>query len=263
MSRAIIIEERQSGRLRWSMVAAMLTRPYPLRIRVVVPMVALMLLVPCYFVIADLTVHRTLHVPELALDHLVPLQPAWSLVYGSHLVFLLLPVLVMRQEEQIRRTFLAYLMVWIVGYVCFLVYPTIASRPARVIGGGFFAWSLRVIYSADRPRNCFPSLHVAHAFVSALTCYRIHRGVGIGAGLWAALIAVSTLFTKQHYVADVIAGLFLAWAAYVVFLRGCPREAILELDRRVAPVLLLGLVGIHGLIITGFWVAYWAEHAIC
>lgn len=88
----------------------------------------------------------------------------------------------------------------------FLVYPTVAPRPASVVGDGFAVWGLRFLYSADLPYTCFPSLHVAHAFVSALTCYRLHRAVGIAAVICAVLVALSTLFTKQHYVADVIPG---------------------------------------------------------
>ena len=262
MNRVVTSEESDASRSRWSLGVEMLTRPYPLSVRVVVTVVVLWVLVPGYLVIGALTRGRALHMPELALDRMVPLQPAWALVYASHLVFLVLPVLVMRQEEQIYRTFLAYLMVWSVGYVCFLAYPTILPRPApKVIGEGFFAWCLGVVYSADPPRNNFPSLHVAHAFVSALTCYRVHPSVGVAAGLWASLIAVSTLFTKQHYVADVIAGLLLAWVAYVVFLRRCPRVALPEADRRGAPVLVLGLIGIHGITVAGFWVAYMILHA--
>ena len=243
----------EASRFQWSMVVESLTRPYPLSI----PMVVLMLLIPFYIVIAELMPGRMLHVPELALDRVVPLQPIWALVYGSLYLFLiLLPVFVVRQEEQIRRTFLAYLMVWIVAYVGFLVYPTIAPRPAKVIGEGFAFWGLRFLYSADPPYNCFPSLHVAHSFVSALTCYRIHRGVGIAAALCASLVGVSTLYTKQHYIADVIAGIFLACVAYVVFLRSYPREAISELDRRLAPVLALCLIGILGLTVVCVWVAY-------
>ena len=243
----------EASRFRWSMVGETLTRPYP----VTIPMVALMLLVPFYIVIAELTAGRAVHVPELALDRIVPLQPIWALVYGSLYLFLiLLPVFVVRQEEQIRRTFLTYLMVWIVAYVCFLVYPTMAPRPAKVIGEGFAVWGLRFLYSADPPYNCFPSLHVAHSFVSALTCYRVHRGVGIAAALCASFVGVSTLYTKQHYIADVITGIFLACVAYIVFLRSYPREAVPELDRRLAPVLALGFIGIHGLMVAGFWVAY-------
>ena len=74
--------------------------------------------------------------------------------------------------------------------------------------------------------------------------------------LCASLVGLSTLFTKQHYVLDVIAGIVLAYLAYFVFLRGHPREAIPELDRRVAPVLALWLIGVVGLVVAGSWVVY-------
>ena len=104
-----------------------------------------------------------------------------------------------------------------------------------MIGAPVIAWSVRLAYSIDPPYNCFPSLHVAYAYVSALTCYRVHRGVGVIAAIWAALIGVSTLYTKQHYVADVIAGALAAFVAYALFLRTYPREAVSEGDRRLAP----------------------------
>jgi membrane-associated phospholipid phosphatase len=165
-------------------------------------------------------------------------------------------LLILRQEEHLRRTFLACVSMWIVGYACFLVYPTTLPRPVGEIGQGFFAWFLQGIYDGDPPRNCFPSLHVATPFLAAFSCWRVHRGVGLVAGLWAGLVAVSTLTTKQHYVADVIAGILLACAAYLVFLRNCPMEPVPESDRRGMPILLLGLFGIYGLVVGGLWVAY-------
>jgi membrane-associated phospholipid phosphatase len=106
------------------------------------------------------------------------------------------------------------------------------------------------------PHNCFPSLHVGHPFVSALTSYRVHRGVGIGAVIGASLVGVSTLYTRQHYILDVIAGIFLACLAYVIFLRNYPREEIPEFDRRLAPFLALTIIGIIGLAFACYWVAY-------
>ena len=217
---------------------------------------ALVSLVPLYFGVGAQTLGRPLHMPETAIDRAVPLEPAWMLVYGSLFVFVLLPLLVVRQEELFRRAMKAYLMVLTVAYVGFVAYPTVAPRPAEVIGDGFAAWCLRLQYSLDQQYNCFPSLHVAHSFVSALASYRVHRGVGVAAVLWASLVGVSTLFTKQHYFVDVVAGALMAYMAYALFLRSYPREAIAAHDHRLAPLRATGVIGIFGILVTGLWVAY-------
>jgi membrane-associated phospholipid phosphatase len=235
------------------MIVQALTRPYP----VSVPMVVLVSLVPFYLFIPRLVAGRTFHAPATAMDNLLPLLPAWALVYGSVYLFLiLLPVFVIRQQEHIRRTVFAYLTVWIIAYVGFMVYPTVAPRPVTVTGEGFAEWGLHFLYAADPPYNCFPSLHVAHAFVSALTCGRLHRAVGIAGLGCAGLVALSTLFTKQHYVVDVLAGILLACLAYVAFLRRGALGPTPEIDRRAAPLVALVVVGIVGLAFAAYWVAY-------
>ena len=218
---------------------------------------ALVSLAPVYFVIGELTRDWPTHKPEVALDSAVSLQPSWMLVYGSLYVFVvILPLLVVRDRALARRAMQAYLMVMLAAYAGFLVYPTAAPRPDRVVGDGFSAWTLRIMYSIDPPHGCFPSLHVAYSFVSAFTCYRVHRGVGLAAGLWAALIGISTLYTKQHYAVDVAAGALLAWAAYLLFLRRHPREAIAESDLDRTPARALAVAGIYAVMVAGYWVAY-------
>jgi membrane-associated phospholipid phosphatase len=220
-------------------------------------MVVLVSLVPFYVFIPHWLPTNELYAPELSLDHLVPLKPSWALVYGALYLFLIvLPVLTVRHEEHVRRTVFAYLLVWVSAYVCFLAFPTIAPRPREVIGQGFGTWGLRALYSADPPYNCFPSLHVAHSFVSALTCYRLHRGVGIASAIAASLVAMSTLYTKQHYVLDIAAGIFLAAVAYALFLRSYPRQGASELDRRAAPVLALWLGGLVAVAVAVSWLVY-------
>lgn len=237
----------------WGIVVGALTRPY----RVTLPMVLLVSLVPLYLFIPALFPPRTLYSPALALDRALPLLPGWVFVYGPLYLFLIvLPVLVVRREEHIRRTVRAYLMVWLTAYVFFVLYPTTAPRPAEVVGDGFGLWGLRALYGMDPPYNCFPSLHVAHSFVSALTCFRLHRRLGIVALVAASLVGLSTLFTKQHYVLDVVAGAALAYAAYRLFLRGYARERVPRLDRRVAPAVSTALGVAIAIAVVGAWSAY-------
>lgn len=242
----------ESLRTTRSNIAKVFSRPQP----VTFPMVAFFSIIPGYLYIGVVVSTWTLHVPELALDRALPLVPGWSVVYGSLFVAAFLLVFVVHQQELVRRTFLAFLTIWLFSYACFLAYPTSAPRHPAVIGDGFFEWALRAVYSADVKYNCFPSLHVAQCFLAAFTCYRVHRGVGGVAIVWAVLVGLSTLFTKQHYVVDVIAGAFLAYAAYRAFLHDYPRAAIPEWERRLAPALALGAFGLYGAVVAILWVIY-------
>jgi membrane-associated phospholipid phosphatase len=240
-------------RIDWRAVRQAITRPYT----VTLPMVALVSLAPVYLVVAEWVRTGAVHAPSLAVDRFLPLVPTWALVYGALYLFLiLLPVIVIQQRDLIDRTVRSYLAVWIISFACFLLYPTIAPRPADVSGSGFAVWGLRFLYDADPPYNCFPSLHVAHSFVSALACSRVNRPLGrFGLGC-AALVAISTVFIKQHYVADVIAGILLAVLACAFFFRNHDRGSVPALDRRVAPFLALIVGGFVGCVVASYWVAY-------
>jgi membrane-associated phospholipid phosphatase len=239
---------------KWRLVAESLARPNP----VPLSMVFVGVLVPRYIKVPAWLPPRVRYVPELALDRVIPVVPAWAIVYGALYLFLiLLPVFVVRQHAHLRRTMYAYLSVWLAAYAFFFVlYPTVAHRPVVASRGGFGAWGLKMLYSADPPYNCFPSLHVAHSFVSALACYGVHRRVGIVAGVCAVLVAVSTLLTKQHYIADVIAGIALSAFAYAVFLRRYPADAMPDVDRQAAPALAVCVAGLVVGAVAASWLAY-------
>ncbi|HET7706054.1 MAG TPA: phosphatase PAP2 family protein [Thermoanaerobaculia bacterium] len=235
------------------LVARSLARPY----RVTFPMVLLLALVPFYIFIPALLPPHTRYFPELALDRALPLLPSWALIYGALYLFLIVfPILAVRDEDHIRRTVYAYLFVWIIAYAVFILYPTQAPRPARVVGEGFAVWGLQALYSSDPPYNCFPSLHVAHSFVSALTLLPLHRRLGIIATVAATLVALSTLFTKQHYVLDAVAGVLLALVAWAIFLRAYPRDRVAALDRQAAPAIAVCVAGLSAVAVIGYWILY-------
>ena len=149
-----------------------------------------------------------------------------------------------------------YVLVILLSYAVFLLYPTSAPRLETVAVTGFSTWTLQALYGMDPPYNCFPSLHVAYSFVAAFACRRVHRGVGLAAIVWASLIAISTLFTKQHYVADVIGGTVAALLAQLLFLRRHPFAATPEHDRRRAPARALAAAAIYAAMLAVFAVAY-------
>ena len=45
------------------------------------PFIVWVLLVPGYIVLGSIAHGRTLHMPELALDRALPVQPFWTLIY--------------------------------------------------------------------------------------------------------------------------------------------------------------------------------------
>jgi membrane-associated phospholipid phosphatase len=80
----------------------------------------------------------------------------------------------------------------------------------------------------------------------------VHAGVGRLAFVWASLVALSTLYTKQHYVADVLGGIAVAWLGYALFLRRFPREATPEHERSLAPRLAAAAFGSYAAILLVF-----------
>jgi hypothetical protein len=73
---------------------------------------------------------------------------------------------------------------------------------------------------------------------------------------YASLVGLSTLYTKQHYILDVLAGTLLAFLADLAFLRGYPRKDVPDLDRRLAPFLAMTILGVIAVGFACFWVAY-------
>jgi membrane-associated phospholipid phosphatase len=69
-------------------------------------------------------------------------------------------------------------------------------------------------YWLDLPYNCFPSLHVSNVFLVSFFMQRFKKGMGWILFPLSTLVAVSVVLVKQHYIADVVAGIFVGWFVY-------------------------------------------------
>jgi len=78
-----------------------------------------------------------------------------------------------------------------------------------------------MLIGIDNPFHAFPSLHAAFAIFSALCADRVLREMrsnGLWRSciwIWAGLILFATLATKQHMMADIVAGSILAFGVYL------------------------------------------------
>lgn len=175
-------------------------------------------------------VTKTLATP---LDDAIPLAPAWEWADAFIYTAVFVPLLQIRDLRVLRRAVLGFAVAQVVANMVFILFPVRMMRPEALVdpGRSLVEWGLGLNYALDPPVNCFPSLHVANALYAALVAWRLDRAVGRVMIPCAFAIAVSTLFTKQHYVADATAGLVLGWACYRRYFarhvpEDLPREAL-------------------------------------
>ncbi len=158
------------------------------------------------------------HQLALSIDDKIPLIPEFSLIYLGLFPVFFMPFLLIKDDEYFKIFTSAYLMVMIIAYTVFALFPVSIERPVVEVVD-FSTWVLNLIYACDRPVNLFPSTHVAMTMMAALTIWEINRLYGLVALIYAAAIAASTLFTKQHYFADVVIAVVLTFAIYYVFFK--------------------------------------------
>ncbi|HEY7087044.1 MAG TPA: phosphatase PAP2 family protein [Tepidisphaeraceae bacterium] len=143
----------------------------------------------------------------------IPLIPAMIVPYMSVDLLFLAAFFVCRDLPEMKVLARRLATALIVGAMCFLICPLrIGFERPQV--DGFFGPIFSLLHGLDNPFNLAPSMHVTIAIILAAMYVlkvknRILRFVVAG---WFVLICVSTLFTWQHHIIDVISGAALGWA---------------------------------------------------
>lgn len=151
------------------------------------------------------------------IDRQVPFLPWTFLIYTSDYFLILFSILIIHD----RQPFYAFSrMMFATLVICgffFLVFPTTYPRPTYPETGVWWIQAaMDLVYVADSPNNCFPSMHVALTSVATWSLRSYRPRVFRLFTLWTLAIILSTLTTKQHYLADIAGGLSVL--ATVVFL---------------------------------------------
>jgi membrane-associated phospholipid phosphatase len=157
---------------------------------------------------------------QTPLDRALPVMPIFAIPYVSLIPYIGVTLLVFLffRARVFRSAALTMIIVWFVSYAFYFFLQSYIARP-QVTGTDPFSGMIRSIYASDQPYNDFPSLHTSLSTIIAIHWWRFDRRIGIPAAIWTALIVASTVFVKQHYLADVAGGLVLAAAISFLVMR--------------------------------------------
>ncbi|MBS0617232.1 MAG: inositol phosphorylceramide synthase [Spirochaetes bacterium] len=149
-----------------------------------------------------------------ALDEAIPFLPWTILGYALVYVFILLPVFTIKHRPIFIRMIVGFLVCSLIALPFFIFMPVRMPRPGIPTQENMFYWGVALNYVLDKPVNCFPSLHVANSVFATLCCIKLSPRVGFWGVVGSLFIAVSTTTLRQHFVADVLAGMAIAFATY-------------------------------------------------
>ena len=100
----------------------------------------------------------------------------------------------------------------------FFVLMPLTLAVERPVPTDWTAPIFKFLHGFDRPFNLFPSLHITLRTILGLHYARHTKGAWrIASNIWFSLIGLSTLFTYQHHVVDVVGGFALGVLCFYLF----------------------------------------------
>lgn len=156
--------------------------------------------------------NRALMDINIVLDRALPFDSRWVVIYLGSFLFWIINYILLSQTEDWYRIMTAEVTAKLLCGLIFLLLPSTNVRPEH-LGSGIWDALMGAVYAMDEPTNLFPSIHCLESWI----CYGgLRKRLDIPewyrdfSGVFAIMVCLSTLFTKQHVVADVFAGVFLA-----------------------------------------------------
>lgn len=144
----------------------------------------------------------------IPLDREIPFVPEMVLVYFSTFVFVIQPFIILTESRQFFWMLASFGSITVIASLIHVIVPSKIERIEKLDADGLSGKFIDLFQKTCKPYGNFPSMHVALS-VPVVGANFIAAGPTVGSVtlVWAILIALSTLFTKQHYILDVLAGL--------------------------------------------------------
>jgi membrane-associated phospholipid phosphatase len=153
-----------------------------------------------------------------ALDSAIPVVPIFVIPYNSlqPYIYATLILFLLFRTRYFQSACLAMITVWFISYGFYYFLQSEVVRPVLTATDTFSKMVMNV-YAGDNAYNDFPSLHTSLSTILAIHWVKVNKPLGIVISIWTALIVASTLLIKQHYIADLLFGLVLAFALSLIY----------------------------------------------
>lgn len=158
--------------------------------------------------------------PKLPID-VFPIWPIWVLPYVLCYILWfagIIWIIFIGEDRQFRSLIAACMLTFGLGALTFIFFPTYV-KPVALQGSDVFTLILRIFHEQTGRYAALPSGHVYITTLLALFFGRWYPRFKFLYILILIVVSLSTLFTGQHYILDVIGGYLVALVGYYFGLR--------------------------------------------
>lgn len=153
---------------------------------------------------------------KFGIDDRVPLIPIFTIPYLSFYLWIFIPILLFWNKSILTPFLIAQVIATFTATIVWTIFPTGVKRPNSLSSTNIFNKLLKIIYTHDHDVNACPSSHVFTSLISSYYLATFSPSNFFLIYAVGTLISLSTIFTKQHYIVDVLVGVI--WAIISIYI---------------------------------------------
>ncbi len=164
-----------------------------------------LVVISTYFVINQFNYGREVYDLGFAFENSIPFLNWMVYFYLAYFFIILIPFFIMDN----KKVAFYYSVPVIIADFFFIFLPTSIYRPL-IENNNLSNYLINLIHSLDLQYNLFPSLHATLLTLSFILIFQYKKKLAYQLAPLMIFSLVSTLFIKQHHLADLIFGVLLA-----------------------------------------------------
>ena len=146
-------------------------------------------------------------------DTLIPFRTEWVIIYLLAYVQWFIGFVAAGRERKALcyRILGGEMIAKFLCMVCYIAIPVTINRP-EIVGNTPWDYITRFVFFVDAPESLFPSIHCLESYIcfrGAMLSEKLPRWYVPVTGIFALLVFASTVLIKQHFLADIVAGILV------------------------------------------------------